>query len=188
MNSTLSNFVIFAAGAAIGSAVSWRFLKARYERIAQEEIDSVKEVFSKIHNKNTDDIEQGESMVKESVDIYENVIYENAYNAESTKGGDPVVNGDGPYVITPEEFDTRDDYETISLTYYADGVLADELDYRVEDVDNTVGTESLSHFGEYEDDAVFVRNDQLKADYEILFDTRKYEDVVRSTGPRHVEE
>jgi hypothetical protein len=83
-----------------------------------------------------------------------------------------------PYVITPEEFGERDDYETASLTYFADGILADDTDQMVEDVDDTVGTDSLTHFGEYEDDSVFVRNDDLKCDYEILLDVRKYADVI----------
>ena len=45
MKDTLNNVLIFAVGAAIGSAVTWKLLKTKYERIAQEEIDSVKEVF-----------------------------------------------------------------------------------------------------------------------------------------------
>jgi hypothetical protein len=45
-------------------------------------------------------------------------------------------------------------------------------------VDDVVGFESLNRFGEYEDDSVFVRNDRLKCDYEILLDRRKYSDVV----------
>ena len=40
--------------------------------------------------------------------------------------------------------------------------------------DDVVGMESLTHFGEYEDDSVFVRNDRLKCDYEILMDERTY--------------
>ena len=47
MKSTLNNVLIFAVGAAIGSAATWYFVKTKYERIAQEEIDSVKEEFSK---------------------------------------------------------------------------------------------------------------------------------------------
>ena len=46
MNRTLlSNIAIFAAGAAIGSAVTWIFAKKKYERIADEEIESVKREF-----------------------------------------------------------------------------------------------------------------------------------------------
>lgn len=32
------------------------------------------------------------------------------------------------YVISPEEFGEFDDYEQISLTYYADHILADDMD------------------------------------------------------------
>ena len=85
-----------------------------------------------------------------------------------------------PYVIAPEEFGEIDDYGTCSLTYYADEVLADELDEMVENIDDAVGIESLSHFGEYEDDSVFVRNDRLMCDYEILLDTRRYTDILKA--------
>ena len=84
-----------------------------------------------------------------------------------------------PYVIPPEEFGEFDDYEEIGLTYYADQVLTDDDDELVEDIEDTVGFDSLNHFGEYEDDSVFVRNDRLKCDYEILLDHRKYSDVVK---------
>ena len=39
-------FVMFVVGAAAGSAATWLYAKKYYERIAQEEIDSVKAVFS----------------------------------------------------------------------------------------------------------------------------------------------
>lgn len=84
-----------------------------------------------------------------------------------------------PYVISPDEFGEFEDYERISLSYYADQILADEDDEKVEDVDNVVGLESLTHFGEFEDDSVFVRNDRLKCDYEILLDQRTYSDVIK---------
>ena len=46
MNKTV-NFMIFVVGAAVGSIVTWRYIDKKYEQIAQEEIDSVKEVFAK---------------------------------------------------------------------------------------------------------------------------------------------
>ena len=83
-----------------------------------------------------------------------------------------------PYVIPPEQFGDNEEHEQISLTYYADGVLADENDEVIEDVEDAVGIDSLNHFGEYEDDSVFVRNDARKCDYEILLDQRTYSEVV----------
>lgn len=92
---------------------------------------------------------------------------------------------DEPYVIAPWEFgEAGGDYEKISLTYYADGILADELDALVESVDSVVGLDSLDRFGEYEDDSVFVRNDTLKCDYEILKDQRRWEDIVSPPKPK----
>ena len=40
------NVLMFAVGAAIGSAVTWKVVKAKYEKIVQEEIDSIKEAFA----------------------------------------------------------------------------------------------------------------------------------------------
>ena len=93
----------------------------------------------------------------------------------------------GPYVITPEEFD-EEGYETISLTYYADGVLTDEQDFPIEDVEDTVGNDALNSFGEYEDDSVYVRDDDKGIDYEILLDVRKYSDLPKTDEPHNMEE
>ena len=43
--SILSKVFIFAVGAAIGSAVTWKLVKTKYEKIANEEIESVKEIY-----------------------------------------------------------------------------------------------------------------------------------------------
>ena len=49
---------------------------------------------------------------------------------------------------------------------------------RVEDIENVVGLDFADHIGEYEDDAVHIRNERLRCDYEILRDLRKYSDVL----------
>ena len=69
------------------------------------------------------------------------------------------------------------DYDLVSLEYYADKVLVDEDDHPIQDVEYMVGEDSLEHFGEYEEDAVYVRNDLIKTDFEILLvESRYYED------------
>lgn len=169
----------FSAGAAVGSIVAWRMLKSKYEAIAREEIASVKEVFSNrqsaLDEKTSKDAKQED--VRRSQIAYNDVLQKEGYTnyadiRNEEKGGSELRNG--PYIIAPEEFDTQDNYETSNLTYYADGVIADDRDDPLEDVEHTVGLDVASHFGEYEDDAVYVRNDELKVDYEILRDTRSY--------------
>lgn len=178
-------FVAFIFGAAVGSAVTWLYVKNKYEQIAQEEIDSVKEVFSKrepiqgkcgvgerrAHMMDKPDMAEFVTKIKENgYTNYTDVIEEKESKTETKK--------EKPYVIAPEEFGEEDEYDTISLTYYSDRVLADDDDKIVEDVEDVVGFGSLESFGEYEDDSVYVRNDRLKCDYEILLDQRRYSDVI----------
>ena len=47
MSEGLKNTIIFAVGALVGSAVTWKLLKTKYEQIANEEIASVKETYAK---------------------------------------------------------------------------------------------------------------------------------------------
>lgn len=177
MKCTLSNIAMFAAGAVLGSVVTWRMLKTKYERIAQEEIDSVKEVFSR---KYTGDQQGKIEVEKDSEEIaeYVNRLSCEGYANHSDIEKKEVPSVDRPYVIPPEDFGELDGYETVSLTYYADKVLTDEWGEVIEDIDELVGEDSLTHFGEYEKDSVFVRNDLLQVDYEILLDLSTYADTV----------
>lgn len=190
--SKATGFVMFVLGAAVGSVATWQYTKKKYERIAQEEIDSVKEIFSKRESAADVEIVTPEpqtakvSKPEEKPDITEyaaRLEREGYTNYSNVSAGEKKEEQEAmemkPYVISPEEFGEFEDYERISLSYYADQILADEDDEKVEDVDNVVGLESLTHFGEFEDDSVFVRNDRLKCDYEILLDQRTYSDVIK---------
>jgi hypothetical protein len=193
-------FLAFIVGAGMGSVCTWKLLKRKYELIAQEEIDSVKAAYAtrQIGKGFVEGFRDGLKVAEDrtqkdedDVDFkkYASIIQKEGYTDYSRsveeKKGEAFV--EKPYVISPEEFGEFEEYEKISLTYYADEVLADENDEEVDDVDEIVGEESLNHFGEYEDDSVFVRNDRLKCDYEILLDQRNYSDVAK-TRPHRVEE
>ena len=147
---------VFIAGAAIGSLATWKIVEEKYKRIANEEIESVREVYS---HRNVE-----KTVVSE----------ETIPNIEEEKGGVNDMADNDPHVISPDEYGENDDYETVSMTYYADGVLEDDRFGVVTDIEETVGYDSLNHFGDYEEDSVHVRNDQLKIDYEILLSMRKY--------------
>lgn len=181
----LSYLLSFAAGALIGSAATWYFVKDKYEKLAQEEIDSVKETFKKSY-------EDQEVKHKEEIHKVENKYYNSLaqnYNYEKKSRPEAILEEDEeeeevrkmdePYVIKPYEFGDYIDYEQISLLYFADGVLADEdtLDV-IDDIEETVGEYFADHFGEYEEDSVYVRNDAKRCEYEILKDERQYKDVA----------
>lgn len=163
----------FSLGAAAGAAVTWKVLTTKYDRLIQEEIDSVKAAYArrapKAESSETEESDEEPAPGKLLTEYKE--VAKRYDNPSDDKEDDVMYK---PFVIPPEEFATLDDYETVSLTYYSDGVLTDDRDIPIEDVEGLVGEESLHHFGEYEDDSVFVRNNELKTDYEILFDARKY--------------
>lgn len=188
MNKTLSNLFIFTAGAAIGSAVTWKLVKDKYARLAQEEVEAVREVYMKHDDGSVEPVvDDGPAVViPESVPEFteqERVDYANIANNYTTEKGVPKPVS-RPYVISPDEFD-ENGYQTVSLTYYADGVVEDDF-YDVlddEEIEEKVGRDSLNHFGEYEEDSVFVRNDELETDYEILRDSRRYADIPKQKNP-----
>ena len=185
MNNKLICTIAFSFGAAIGSISTWFLLKTKYEKIAQEEIDSVKEMFLERGHRSEANV-LDDAMDSESKDKLKNEYNKIASGYSNYSDYKKEIGNKRPYVISPEEFGDCD-YETVSLTYYEDKVLTDDMDEPIEDVENTVGSDSLNHFGEYEDDSVFVRNDRLKIDYEILLDLRKYSDLA-NTRPHLVEE
>mgnify|MGYP000416591955 FL=1 len=185
----------FIIGAASGATVAWYLLKDKYETLAQEEIDSVKEVFARREQEMKDEtvkrnVAEGikdSDRTKPDLKEYAEQLKKNGYTRYSDLSADDGGVSDKqtkPYVIPPEQFGDNEEHEQISLTYYADGVLADENDEVIEDVEDAVGIDSLNHFGEYEDDSVFVRNDARKCDYEILLDQRTYSEVAEEMPHR----
>lgn len=188
----LSSIFALAVGAAVGSAVTWKILKDKHE----EEIRSVREIY----RANKAEAEEFEPEVfepktfepkkfeprkfehetietsKDSSKVAYNKIIENSGYGEPEEREDKDV--PRPYVIAPEQLGENEEYETITLLYYADKVLADDNDELVEDIDSKIGLDSLTHFGEYEDDSVCVRNDARKVDYEILLSLKEYSDVL----------
>lgn len=86
-----------------------------------------------------------------------------------------------PYTISPDEY-MNSEYTAKTLIYYADKVLASDDDTRIDNPTMVVGRNALSSFGKYDDDSVYVRDDNLKVDYEILRSEKDYADVVKVEG------
>lgn len=88
-----------------------------------------------------------------------------------------------PFVVTTQEFfeEDEDDYSRITITYWEeDDILADEREQMIPDIDALVGHDNLKYFGKGSGDEsiVYVRNDKIKADFEIVKDPRSYSEVV----------
>jgi len=91
-------------------------------------------------------------------------------------------NGDGPYVISYEEYsDEHSDFGKTSIMYYAgDKTLTDEAEEVVPDAKSIVGKDSLTRFGDMSHDknVVYVRNENIAVDFEITRSPGRYSVIV----------
>ena len=192
MNDKLSSAIIFCGGVFIGGFLTWDFFKTKYEKIADEEIASVKETFEHREprpdkNYKVEEAPKGnDEYINVSPGVAERIIkiidlngyrnYSNTAIETDKKGGTADMELKQPYVITPEQYEDNVDYTKVSLTWYNDEVLEDDWG-NVLDPDDVIGSDALKTFGQYEKDSVFVRDDEEQIDYEVLLDTRSYKET-----------
>lgn len=168
-------FATFAVGAVIGAAATWFYVKKKYEKAAQEEIqrelDSLREVYQ-------DKEKDLNNKLEEANEEYNIVVRK--LNTINLVRKEPEVMLE-PRAITPEEFEeNEDEYEQVTVYYFKDGVVADMSDTPIEDVDGLIGLDNLKRIGEWEDDVIHVRNDVLQRDYEVLRDYGNFSSLVIS--------
>ncbi len=199
MNPKMTTILGFLTGIILGGAATWYYSKEKYAFIAEQEIASVKEAYAnrEQQEKPTEPapptmlppgktgekpslVEYAKRVQGEGYTEYSTTVVDKAAVEETPKG----TPGEIPYVISPDEFGELEGYTPVSLTYFSDGVLSDEYGAVVDDVEEIVG-DALNHFGEYEEDSVFVRNDAKRCDYEILQDLRTFEEFLKTLPPKH---
>lgn len=192
----MKNLLCFVTGAAIGSVVTWKLIEKKYKDLADEEIESVIETFKNRKPRITKDnvketVEKVINKYKEPKEIVEDIVTSERYSIENEEEIDEddesnyTVNIDNddtvitPYVIEPERFGEYNEYGTKTLTYYADNVLTDEIDNPItsEEMVTMIGPDALDHFGEYEEDSVYIRDEMNEMDYEILKSEKKFSEI-----------
>lgn len=208
MNNKVFGTILFTSGAVIGSLITWKVVKTKYEDIAQEEIDSVKEEYTRlmismrkklndsVAYKDDEDDESEEDRDDDDFDDstmmnYNKIVksYRSSDEEENTQnekeGEEKEEDNDGvsymeaPYVISPDDFGSVPGYNVESLDYFADGILADGWGVKL-DIAETIGEDAVNHFGDYDDDVVYVRNEQTELEYEVTRDPRTYAEAVQT--------
>lgn len=166
--------VYFLVGIAVGGIGTYLYMDYKNkntfdrEQLAMEKANS-KEVFTK----DKPEIKQ----------VYEKLAKD--YSAISkTKEEDPKTEKTdlNAVLIPPEDFGDDESYDQVSLYYTEDAVLVDDNNERIDNPADLVGSDYASHFGDFEDDAVYFRNDKYKTYYEILRSLKKYSEIRESYG------
>lgn len=207
-------FFILAIGFGMASSgyFGWRFAKKKYQQISDDEIAAIKKLYTS-HYGSKSDTNKPEPIQKPDMGIPATSIektpvsgtdkkeYKNYAKPYASQSKTPEIKKDiipqnkekegtadkSPYVISPEEFN-ESNYETQTLFYYADRVLADDDENIIENIHELIGDEALTQFGVYEQDCVYVRNERFGIDYEILLDERQFYKTVARNKDRNLEE
>lgn len=198
----------FVLGAVVGAAATYFYMEQKYQNFYEKEITPVKEkltdMIEKIQ-KDRDDSKKEEVKPIEKKNHPDDLIayakkasdYKNYSNPAIMVEDDDVREqipppkeyfGDPeakPMIISPDEFGSDDEYEKVSLFYYTDGVICDDGDNPLDEseINGSIGLDAKNHFGEYEDDCVYIRNDRLKTYYELLLSLKSFSEDVLPNKP-----
>lgn len=183
----MEKLIIFVSGVVIGGVSTYFGTKKYFEKIAKEEIESVKAAY-KVEAKSDElpDISDEAAIHEKYKDVvnsynppanpeYERPSYlQDRSEEESPDEGYPYV----PYTITPEEFSIMNGYSKVTLMYYEDDqVIVGEDEEEVNE--ELIGPTAIDDIGEYEEDVVYVRNDNISTDYEVLLVHASFREVAQ---------
>lgn len=194
-----------ATGVAAGYLLATKRLEKKMAEELKQEIEYTKAFYKKMHK--TDEFETPEKAVqalipekavealleyqgrtridyhligKQGAEVVKNIFTETS----SVEIEREIANRteEAPYIISLQEFQENElEYDQSTLTYYeGDRVLADEKEQHIPQTDDVVGDNNLPRFGHRSNDpdVVYVRNDALSMEFEIVRKTGKYREIV----------
>lgn len=186
----LTGFAMVLLGSGFGVAgyiYTSRKLKAKYEALSQQEIAEAREYYKTLHK--AEEFSDPTTLLE-------------SYGSREIEadGYDPIEEDidpterslAGPYVISQNEFVGADlEYDQRTITYYEEeDILTDEQDKPFLDVENVVGVENLTKFGKgtRDNNIVYIRNDSLAVDFEVIRSKGNYAKdvlgVIEHSEPR----
>ena len=149
----------FIFGAGCGAGLTYLILRDK----VQQELDSLNAAYtfeSKVEKKDEPNVEAQDKTIID----YAKKLTEERYEYEKDK----VIEDAVPHIIKMAEFGEMDGYGLRTYTYYSDGVVTDDSDIPLDDASKIIGTDYEARFKKADADVVYVRNDILQNDYEIV--------------------
>lgn len=166
----------FLAGAAAGAGASYILFKDKIKKEADEEIKEMRE-YVKEKTKRIDDVKkQGDRIEKQQSRLERAITSYDRFSDFDEKSVVPRAEKEHPreedngiYEIDEEDWVGIDPhYDKFSLTFYeGDATLVDDADDLV-DIGQTIGLDNYEKFDEGKMDTMYVRNDNMSCDYEVV--------------------
>ena len=189
MNNFIKNSLVFVAGFASGVAATYwvatHYLGLEWVEDEQEGhdpsgMDDNDSSLSESDANTGEDITVSDEKYKSIENNKDFVDYTQYANEYVTKSNEPdsikevhIFDDDDvdakPEIIPSNEYGIDTDYSEIELRFYLDSqLITDDWDIPLENMEDTVGPMALPYMCENPDATLYVRNDRLKAYYEIV--------------------
>lgn len=189
----MKKFLIFLAGAAAGSLVTWYFTKEYYRKKTDEEVNDVVAHFRNAYKREVEEPrriqQETERQQRESWQEQKKAYYKMSQQYQPPDEPVPEVgyypephpheDYNPPYEVTEEQvldmMRMNDEWEQVELTYYeADDVVVEDRE-QMENWSEYVGPVSSKCFNSQ--GLYFVRNEKYKVDYEIHYEPGNFGDT-----------
>lgn len=189
----MKKFLIFLAGAAAGSLITWYFTKKYYRKKTDEEVNDVVAHFRNAYTREVEEPrrvqQEAERQQRESWQEQKKAYYKMSQQYQPPDEPVPEVgyypephpheDYNPPYEVTEEQvldmMRMNDEWEQVELTYYeADDVVVEDRE-QMENWLEYVGPVSSKCFNSQ--GLYFVRNEKYKVDYEIHYEPGNFGDT-----------
>lgn len=191
MKETLIRVAIFSVGVGIGIAASMTYFDKKYQKLADEEIESCRQAFSKPKviftekdivtdpEKHVEIDPLGSNVYSSSVQL-ETKAYSDYYapkKVEEAKTLSPKE--DEPFDISVDEYEEDTEFAKVTLNLYlSDGALVYEETEELADEGSTIGQENLDDFSRTSFSSAYFRNPKNNIDYEVIKVDGSYRELI----------
>lgn len=191
----IKNIIFLLVGAGAGCAGTYIFMKDKFDKLIQEETDSVKKYYEEKYSNNNDDIPEKEPEVESEKKVveerkkpdvavepdYDEIIEKLNYNQYSTKAGSSKL-ASRPYIISEAEWEDDNKYIKKTISYFEEDEVCFDNDNNdvYENVGKDIGNDNLEQLTEEGQDELYVRNEKLGIDFDIIFETGSYENFIEN--------
>lgn len=189
----MKKFLIFLAGAAVGSLITWYFTREYYRKKTDDEVNDVVAHFRNAYKREVEEPrriqQETERQQRESWQEQKKAYYKMSQQYQPPDEPVPEVgyypephpheDYNPPYEVTEEQvldmMRMNDEWEQVELTYYdADDVVVEDRE-QMENWSEYVGPVSSKCFNSQ--GLYFVRNEKYKVDYEIHYEPGNFGDT-----------
>jgi hypothetical protein len=175
-----------ALGSGIGVGITYIYMKDKFEARLNEEVNALKAHYverdRELAKKNEERKRELEEKIYSDDEINEFVDYTKLYYTNKTTDKESVISYNeaitntedisaAAEIISDVDWDDPDfdNYRKVSVDYFEDGAIFESLSgEELDGFELIAGDEWKGAFGEYTPNVVYVRNHDLKTDYEII--------------------